>query len=59
MALHINDVKFDGDDKFTIQFNKCSDYWQKSNDESLTEEERNKNFKLWLEERQKLELGLY
>ena len=59
MILHINDIKLEGEDKFTKQFNKCSDYWQKSHDESLSEDERKKNFDLWFEERQKLELGIY
>ena len=57
MALHINDIKLDGDDEFTEQFNKCSDYWQKSRDESLSKEERERNFELWFEERRAL--GLY
>ena len=59
MVLHINDIKLEGENKFTEQFNKCSDYWQKSHDESLPEDERKKNFDLWLEERQRLELGIY
>ena len=59
MVLHINDIKLEGEDKFTKQFNKCSDYWQKSHDESLSEDERKKNFDLWFEERQRLEFGIY
>ena len=57
--IHINEIKLEGESKFTTQFNKCSDYWQKSHDESLSEDERKKNFDLWFEERQRLELGIY
>ena len=52
--IHINDIKLKGDDKFTNQFNKCSDYWQKAHDETLSEEERKKNLDLWYAERQAL-----
>ena len=55
--IHINDIKLKGDDKFTNQFNKCSDYWQKAHDETLSEEERKKNLDLWYAERQALEMG--
>jgi len=59
MVIHINEIKLEGNDKFTEQFNVCSDYYIKSNDESLTPEERKKYFDLWFEERQRLELGIY
>ena len=56
---HINEIKLDGDSKFIEQFNLCSEYYQKANDESLPEEEREKYYKLWFEERQRLELGIH
>ncbi len=59
MVLHVNEIKFEGTDKFCVQFNKCSDYWIKSQDKSLSKEERKKNFDLWFEERQRLELGIF
>ena len=59
MILHINEIKLEGNDRFTEQFNKCSDLWQASQNESLSEDERKENLDLWLQERQKLELGLY
>lgn len=42
MNVHINQIRFDGNDRWTNQFNKCSDYFQKSNDMNLSESERNK-----------------
>ncbi len=35
------------------QFNLCLQYYQKSNDESLTSEEREKYIELWAKERSK------
>lgn len=35
------------------QFNICLQYYQKSNDESLTSEEREKYIELWAKERSK------
>jgi len=57
--IHVNEVKFEGDDRWTKQFNLCSDYWQKSQDQSIPESERKEYSQLWLEERQRLELGIY
>ena len=57
--MHINNLKFKGTDRWTKQFNKCSDYWIKANDPSLTESEQKLNLDLWFEERQRLELGIY
>ncbi len=59
MILHINEIKLEGDDKFTKTFNKCSEYWTKAFNESLSDDERKKNFELWFEERQRLEFGIY
>ena len=59
MILHSNDIKFEGEDRWTKQFNLCSDYWQKSNDETLSEEERKEAFDMWFWQRQCLELGIY
>ena len=57
--IHVNEIHLDGEDRWSKQFNLCSDYWQKSNDQSLPQEERAKYSKLWLEERKRLELGIY
>ena len=59
MILHINEIKLEGEDRFTEQFNKCSDYWQKAHDKSLSKEEREENFDMWFSEKQRLELGIY
>ena len=59
MILHINEIKLEGEDRFTKQFNKCSDYFQKAFDKSLSEEEREENFNMWFDEKQRLELGIY
>jgi hypothetical protein len=39
------------------QFNICLQYYQKSNDESLTSEEREKYIELWAKERIKFRNG--
>ncbi len=59
MKKHINEIKLKGNDKFTEQFNLCSDYYQKSQNKSLTKEEREKYLDQWFQERQRLELGMY
>jgi hypothetical protein len=59
MIKHINEIKLNGDDKFTEQFNLCSDYYQKSQDELLSNEERKNYFEGWLQERYRLESGNY
>lgn len=59
MQIHINEIKLKGEGKFIKQFNLCSDYYQKSNDTSLSKEERKKYLDLWFNERQRLELGMY
>lgn len=56
--IHINEITLEGDDDWTKQFNKCSSYWQKAFDNSLSEEDRELNFNMWMEERQRLELGI-
>lgn len=58
-VIHVNEIKLSGDDRWTKQFNKCSDLWAEANDESRTKEEREQSSKLWFEERQRLELNIY
>jgi len=57
--IHINEIKFEGEDRWTKQFNLCSEYFCKSLDTNLSEEEREDALNLWIEERQRLELGIY
>lgn len=59
MKIHVNELHLEGDDNWTQQFNLCSEYYQKWNDESLSKEEQDKYGKLWFEERQRLELGIW
>lgn len=59
MILHINDIKLEGDDDFTKQFNSCSDRWQKSKDENLSDEERKEYLEQWYHQKVCLELGIY
>jgi len=59
MIKHINEIKLEGNDRFTEQFNLCSEHYQKAQDESLSDEERKKYFELWLHERYRLESGNY
>ena len=56
---NINEIKIDGEGKWNKQFNLCSELFMKSQDESLTEEERKNYLDKWFEERQRLELGIY
>jgi hypothetical protein len=49
----------EGDDNFTKQFNHCSDLYQKFNDETLSEEEREEYYQKWYMTKQCLELGIY
>jgi hypothetical protein len=56
---HINEIKFEGEDRWTKQFNLCSDLYCKHSDMSLSEDEREDALNLWIEERQRLELGIY
>jgi hypothetical protein len=59
MQVHVNEIKLEGDDRFSKQFNLCSEYYIKAEDPKLSEEERKKYRQLWFEERQRLELGIY
>ncbi len=59
MKIHINEIKFEGEDNWTKQFNKCSDLWAKVNDDDLPEDEQRLAFNEWISERQRLEMGMY
>jgi hypothetical protein len=57
--MHINEIKLDSDDSFSKQFNKCSEYWIKSQDVKLSQDERIHYIGLWQTEKILLELGNY
>jgi hypothetical protein len=57
-AVFINDIKLSGDSDFVKRFNDCSDAWARSNDESLTEQEREEAYQEWFHKKQCLELGI-
>lgn len=59
MEMFLHDLKFEGEDDWTKKFNECSDYFQKFQDESLTEEQRDYYWDLFWDNRQLLELGIY
>jgi hypothetical protein len=59
MYKHINEIKLKGEDKWTKQFNLCTELFLKSKDEKLSKEERENYNNLWFEERLRLELGIY
>lgn len=59
MIKHINEITFKGEDNWTKQFNKCSEYFKKAFDESLTEEERKFAWEDYTHERYMLESGSY
>lgn len=56
-AVYIHDIKFEGDDDFTKKFNECSDLYQKSNDPSLSEEEREEYGQRFIQYKTLLEMG--
>ncbi len=58
-TVFIHEIKLQGNDSFTTQFNKCSDYWILAHDEKLSQDQRDEYLDLWFEERQRLELGMY
>lgn len=57
--IHINEIKFEGEDRWTKQFNLCSELYMKHSDMSLSEDERELALNMWIEERQRLELGIF
>lgn len=56
---HINEIHLDGETPWHKQFNICTHYFKLFLDESLSEEERHKNYDLYCEERFKLESGYF
>lgn len=59
MTLHINEIKLEGEDEFSTQFNLCSDLFAKARAEGLTDEERNKAWDEYFSAKYCLEQGLY
>jgi len=59
IVLNIHEIKLTSKTPFTEQFNRCSDLFQKFNDDSLSKEEQEENFQAWLDERYRLETGSY
>ena len=57
-TVFINEIKLSGDSDFVQKFNSCSDAWQRSNDESLSEEERKEAYEEWFHKKQCLEMGI-
>jgi len=58
-AIHVNEIKFEGETPWIKQFNLCSDYWQKYTDESLSEDEREVYGRKWQNARYELESGAH
>lgn len=56
---HVNEIKFKGETPWIKAMNKASDYYIKSMDDSLTEDERNKNHNLWFDLKFDIEMGVY
>lgn len=55
----IHSISFPGKSKWVRQFNRCSELWEKSMDKKLSKKQRKEAADLWMEERQRLELGIY
>jgi hypothetical protein len=56
---YIHEIKLTDVTPFGEMFNHCSDLWNKSQDESLSEEEKKEASDEWLAKRQALEMGYY
>lgn len=56
---HVNEFHINGNDTWTNAFNSCSDWFLRSIDQSLTEEEREEAKEIWFQKRQCMELGIY
>ena len=56
----VHQLKFNGEDKWTKQFNHCSELWQKAFDEeNFNEEQRQIYWDEFIYQRQLLELGFF
>lgn len=58
MQVFTGDIKLEGDSDFIKKFNSISDWWQRANDDSLSEEEQKEAFGRWFSEKQLMEMGL-
>lgn len=58
MIKHINEIILPEVDKFTRDFNYCSEQYLKSIDKTLSKEERDEASERWFNARQCLELGI-
>jgi hypothetical protein len=54
---YIHEIKLTGETPFVEAFNHCSDLWNKSQDKSLSEEEREEAYTEWFAKKQALEMG--
>lgn len=59
MGVYIHEIRLEGESNFIKAFNSASELFQKSQDKSLSKEERDKFWKLHLEEKARIELGMY
>lgn len=55
---HTNEIILPETDEFSKRFNECSEYFIKSQDETLSIEEREFYYNKWYSARQSLELGI-
>lgn len=59
MIKHVNEIKLTRNDAWGKLFNLCSEYYLKSIDETITEDERDEYFEKWKQARLNLELGRF
>lgn len=57
--MYVHSLLLDGDDNFTKQFNYCSELFRKALDITLGKEEQDDYWKKFIEERGRLEFGIY
>jgi hypothetical protein len=55
---YVHEIKLEEETPFAKAFNVCSELWQRSQDENLSEQERKEAGEEWLTRRQQLEMGM-
>lgn len=57
--IHVNEIKFEGEDAWTKQFNRCSDLFKKAFSDYSTEIEKKEAWEDYCQQRYMLESGAY
>lgn len=57
METYVHNLHLEGDSEFIQRFNRCSDLFARSQDETLSKKERDEAWKDFFDERYRLEQG--